>query len=105
MDEEVPEIDIAVLATRREQGVKVLDVRELDEWQEARIPGVVHIPLTDLVERVSELPTDEPLLVVCAVGGRSRNACTYLRGLGIDATNVDGGTKGWIEAGFDVERS
>jgi len=105
MDEEVPEIDIAEFATRREQGVKVLDVRELDEWHEARIPGVIHIPLTDLMERVSEVPTGEPLLVVCAVGGRSGNACTYLRGLGIEATNVDGGTKGWIAAGFDVERS
>lgn len=102
-EEEVPEIDIAEFAIRRAAGLTVLDVRELDEWQTAHIPGVLHIPLTDLVERVDEVPTDGELLVVCGSGGRSRNACAYLRPRGIDATNVDGGTKGWIAAGHAVE--
>lgn len=103
MDEEVPQIDIAELARRRDAGAVVLDVRELDEWQTARIPGVIHVPLTELVDRVDEVPQDTPLLVVCAKGGRSHNACAWLRDRGVDATNVDGGTDGWILAGHDVE--
>lgn len=103
MEDEVPEIDIAEFVDRRATGLTVLDVRELDEWQEAHIPGVLHIPLTELVERADEVPTDGELLVVCGKGGRSRNACLFLRPRGINATNVDGGTSGWIAAGHPVE--
>jgi len=103
LDAEVPEIDIAEFAVRRKAGLPVLDVREMDEWQTARVPGVIHVPLTELVDRVDEVPTEGELLVVCAKGGRSLNAATWLRGRGIDATNVDGGTDGWIAAGNPTE--
>jgi len=72
MANEIPEIDIDALESMRTDGSVVLDVRELDEWQAARIPGVVHIPLTELVERASEVPTGAPLPIVCAKGGRDQ---------------------------------
>lgn len=103
LDPEVPEIDIAEFEVRRATGLPVLDVRELDEWQEAHIPGVIHVPLTELIDRVDEVPAVGQLLVVCAKGGRSMNAATWLRSRGIDATNVDGGTDGWIAAGKPTE--
>jgi len=40
--------------------------------------------------------------VICAVGGRSRKAAELLISKGVDATNVAGGTKGWIDAGYDT---
>jgi len=100
---DVPEIDVDELAQRREAGQVVLDVRNPDEYEEAHVPGVVLIPLGELVERVDEVPTDGPLPVICRSGARSMQAAEYLRGQGIDAMNVVGGTLAWIDAGFPVE--
>lgn len=103
MDGAVPEIDIDALEAMRADGTVVLDVRELDEWQAVRIPGVLHIPLTELVERVDEVPTGTRLPVVCAAGGRSLQAAEYLRSRDIDAINVAGGTNEWAKAGKATE--
>jgi rhodanese-related sulfurtransferase len=100
---DVPEIDVDELAERREAGQVVLDVRNPDEYEEAHVPGVVLIPLGELVERVDEVPTDGPLPVICRSGARSMQAAEYLRAQGIDAVNVVGGTLAWIDAGFPVE--
>ena len=99
----VPEIDVHELARLREQGATLLDVRNPDEWLEARVPGVPLIPLPELAERTDEVPAGEPLYVICAAGGRSAKAAEHLRTLGVDAVNVAGGTRGWIEAGYPTE--
>ena len=100
---DVPEIDVDELAQRREAGQVVLDVRNPDEYEEAHVPGVVLIPLGELVERIDEVPTDGTLPVICRSGARSMQAAEYLRGQGIDAVNVIGGTNAWVNAGFPVE--
>jgi len=99
----VPEIDVHELARLREQGATLLDVRNPDEWLEARVPGVPLIPLPELAERTDEVPSGEPLYVICAAGGRSAKAAEHLRTLGVEAVNVAGGTRGWIEAGYPTE--
>jgi rhodanese-related sulfurtransferase len=99
----VPEIDVHELARLREQGAALLDVRNLDEWEEARVPGVPLIPLPELAERTDEVPAGDPLYVICAAGGRSAKAAEHLRTLGVDAVNVAGGTRAWIEAGYPTE--
>jgi rhodanese-related sulfurtransferase len=100
---DVPEIDVRELAARREAGAAVLDVRNPDEYDEAHVPGVVLIPLGQLVEQVDEVPTGGTLPVICRSGNRSRQAAAWLRGQGIDAVNVTGGIKAWIEADLPVE--
>lgn len=99
----VPEIDVHELARLREQGVSLLDVRNPDEWEQARVPGAPLIPLPELGERLHEVPDGEPLYVICAAGGRSAKAAELLRARGRDAVNVAGGTRGWIEAGYPTE--
>jgi rhodanese-related sulfurtransferase len=99
----VPEIDVDELAKRQGDGSFVLDVRQPDEFAEAHVPGAVLIPLNELAARQDELPTDRPLLVVCANGPRSARAVEALRAAGYDATNVVGGTSAWIDADFPVE--
>ena len=71
-----------------------------DRYDDAHVPGVVLIPLPDFADRVDEVPTDGPVYVICAVGGRSRKAAEFLISKGIDATNVAGGTNAWIDAGY-----
>ncbi len=102
---EVPQIDVHALAATAADGC-VLDVRTAEEYAEAHHPDAVLIPLAELTERVDEVPDTAggPLFVICAVGGRSERAAAWLRGQGIDAVNVAGGTQAWIAAGYDVVR-
>lgn len=99
----LPEIDVHELARLREQGATLLDVRNQDEWEEARVPGVPLIPLAELAARADEVPSGDPLYVICAGGVRSAKAAEHLRTLGVEAVNVAGGTKAWIEAGYPTE--
>ncbi|MBX3284318.1 MAG: rhodanese-like domain-containing protein [Actinobacteria bacterium] len=95
-------MDIAEAARRHAAGSVVIDVRELHEYVDGHVPGAPLIPLASVPERVEEVPADGEVLVICKMGGRSRNAAAFLRGQGIDAVNVAGGTVAWIEAGHRV---
>ena len=99
---EVPEIGVAELAELLSEGVALIDVREPDEYAEARVPGAVLIPLDTILERVRDLP-DQHLYIICALGGRSLKAAEYLTACGWACTNVAGGTNGWVEAGYPYD--
>lgn len=95
---DVPEIDVDELQALGAE-VNLIDVRQPDEFEEFRVPGAVLVPLGELAERVDEVPTDGPVYLICHSGGRSRKAAEALRGRGIDAVNVAGGTQAWADAG------
>ncbi|HET8994441.1 MULTISPECIES: rhodanese-like domain-containing protein [unclassified Rhodococcus (in: high G+C Gram-positive bacteria)] len=97
------EVDLAALETALAEGAPVIDVRELDEYIQVRVPGVTHIPLSEFVARVEEIPAAETVYIICAVGGRSLQAADYLSGRGINAVSVAGGTDGWQQSGRPVE--
>ena len=96
------EIDVDEAARRLDEGATLLDVRQPAEFEEARIPGAVLIPLAELPDRLAELPEGEPVLVVCRSGARSARACEFLAEQGFDSTNVAGGVLAWMDAGRDV---
>jgi rhodanese-related sulfurtransferase len=98
----VPTTALDQLPTPLPQDLTVLDVREPIEWQQAHVPGSVHIPLMELPARLGELPTEGRILVVCAVGARSARAVEYLVQHGHDATNLDGGLVEWQAAGREL---
>ena len=101
---DVPEIDIDELDQRRASGAVVVDVRQPDEYEEGHVPGARLIPLAEVPERVGDVPTDGPVLVICGSGGRSLRAAEFLRTHGLDAVNVAGGTRAWVESGRPVAR-
>jgi rhodanese-related sulfurtransferase len=77
-----------------------IDVREADEWAAGRAPTALHIPMSEFVTRLHELPEDEePLYVICRSGGRSARVVAYLVAQGYPAVNVDGGMQAWARAG------
>ncbi|HEX2906539.1 MAG TPA: rhodanese-like domain-containing protein [Phototrophicaceae bacterium] len=83
----------------------LVDVREIDEWVLGHIPGAVHIPLNDLPERLAEIPTDKPVVVVCATGGRSLYGSQFLLESGYSQVyNLEGGTMGWLMKRLPIER-
>jgi len=100
---DVPEIDVDELERRLGEGALLIDVREPDEWAEVRVPGGRLIPLQNVPERLAEIPAEEDVYVICALGGRSRAAVEFLREQGRDAVNVFGGTTAWVNADFPTE--
>jgi rhodanese-related sulfurtransferase len=80
----------------------IIDVREPDEFAQVRAAGAVSIPMSQFVERASELPADETLYVICASGVRSARVVEYLEGHDYRAVNVEGGTYAWSDAGLPV---
>lgn len=96
---EIPEIDVVSFAALHEAGAVVIDVRNPHEYEAGHVPGARLIPMAELPERVSEIPRDQPVYVVCATGARSGRAAHFFKEQGIDATNIAGGTKAWMQAG------
>jgi rhodanese-related sulfurtransferase len=76
----------------------ILDVREPDEWQGGHVEGSLHIPMGQLQARVDEIPQDRRIVCVCRSGGRSARVTGYLRGLGYDVVNLNGGLTAWQAA-------
>lgn len=97
MDPQVPEIDVATLAQRRD--VPLVDVREAHEYEEVHVPGAQLLPMSEIADRVDEVPADGEVFLICRSGARSLKVAEHLRAQGIDAVNVAGGTLAWIEAG------
>lgn len=94
----IPTVAVSGVPDPLPEGLVVLDVREPVEWHHGHIEGAVHIPLTELPQRLEEVG-DEQTLVVCKVGGRSAQAVAYLRQHGREAVNLDGGMLDWEAAG------
>jgi len=88
-------------------GAYAVDVREPYEYAMGHVPGAVNLPLSRFVAGVAELPRDRAMVLICASGNRSSQAAEYLVGQGFDpakVANLEGGTSGWMAAGFEVER-
>jgi rhodanese-related sulfurtransferase len=66
----------------------LLDVRQPEEYEAARLEGSVLIPLSELPGRLAELPKGLPLVVLCHHGMRSAHAVHHLREAGFDALNL-----------------
>jgi len=95
-----PGFDISVeeLKQRLDAGrpLTILDVRNPQEFEIARIPGAVLIPLHELQDRLGELDTASTLVVHCHHGPRSTQAVRFLRQMGFSrAVNLAGGIDAW----------
>ena len=96
----VPEISVTE-AKERLAGPnppRLIDVREADEFEIARIPGAELLPLSQwpaiAAEKLADL--DQPLLIQCHHGGRSARAAEFLLRNGFtDVTNLAGGIDAW----------
>ncbi|KAI9130867.1 molybdopterin-synthase adenylyltransferase MoeB [Acaryochloris sp. CCMEE 5410] len=78
----------------------LLDVRNPHEYEIARIPGSVLIPLSEIesgeaIPKVKELLNGHRLIAHCKMGGRSAKALGFLQEAGISGTNVTGGITAW----------
>ena len=84
------------IAGRGEGVYTLLDVRQPGEYEIEHIPGARLIPLPGLKDGRSQLDSQKPVVVYCAIGGRSLAAAQLLAGLGFkEVYNLQGGIKAW----------
>lgn len=75
--------------------LNIIDVREVDEVAEGKIPGAVNIPLGLVEFRMHELDKSKEYIMVCRSGGRSGRATEFLEDQGYKVTNMQGGMLSW----------
>jgi rhodanese-related sulfurtransferase len=94
----VEELSLAGLKAKLDDGEKVVlvDVREFDELEHGVLPGVVHIPMGSVPERLNELDPEAELIIICRTGNRSRKVGQYLASHGFyKVANLSEGMNGW----------
>lgn len=98
-------VDVQTVAdVMNRDDVVLIDVREQFEYDEAHIPGITLIPLNDVAQRMSEIPTDKTVILTCRSGNRSGQATDFLRKNGYDNVhNMAGGINAWTSAGLATE--
>ena len=106
IDELPQEVDVqTVFDIQGEEDVYILDVREQYEYDEKHIPNVTLLPMSEIQNRLNEIPTDKEVIITCRSGNRSGQVTQFLEQNGFDNVhNMQGGIVAWEEAGFPVER-
>ena len=101
----IPEMTVQDLKKLLESGADdfvLVDVRNPHEYEIAKIPGSVLVPLSDIeqgpgVTKVKELMNGHRLIAHCKMGGRSAKALGILKENGIEGTNLKGGITAWSQ--------
>jgi rhodanese-related sulfurtransferase len=82
----------------------LIDVRGQDELQEGYIEGSTLMPLWDIIQGTQRPPKNKPVLLICAVGGRSLALGQLMSKNGWDEVyNLKGGISAWKEANLPVK--
>ncbi len=98
------------MEARGADAYQLLDVRQPKEYEEGHLAGAKLIPLKELPGRLDELEKEKPVIVYCAIGGRSKAAAQLLAGKDFASVyNMAGGIKAWqggqargqVEAGLE----
>lgn len=86
------------------QDLQIIDVRTPQERKQLRIADTRPVPVGDILRGVFTSHPNQPLLLVCAVGGRSYVAGKVMFARGYrEVYNLDGGIESWQRAGLPVE--
>ncbi|KTD10683.1 Rhodanese domain protein [Legionella gratiana] len=85
----------------------LIDVRELNEWEEFHIPGAIHIPKDSIISSIeSKIPNkNQAIYLHCKAGVRSLYAAQSLITLGYqEVYSVNGGILEWASSGYPIEK-
>jgi len=102
---DIPEMTVQELKQLLDSGATdyvLVDVRNPNEYEIAKIPGSVLVPLSEIengsgIETVRQLVNGHRLLVHCKMGGRSAKALAILKQAGIEGINIKGGINAWSQ--------
>ena len=105
----VKESNVADVKRRLDAGEKLvlIDIREESEWARGHLPGAIHLGKgvieRDIEQRLPDAGTK--VVLYCGGGFRSALAADNLQKMGYtNVESMDGGWKGWLEAGFPTQK-
>ena len=98
----IPQITASDLKESLARGaVTLVDVRNVNEWASGHIAGARHVTLGHLGERTDDIPRTKPIVVQCAMGGRSSIGASVLKARGVEnVINLIGGIGAWRKEGY-----
>jgi hydroxyacylglutathione hydrolase len=101
----ITSITLAELRDRiQHDGLVVLDVRDVSEWEAGHIPGSRNVPVNRLDRRLNDIPKHDTLVVHCQTGPRAALAASLLRARGFsDVQLFASGFAEWRAAALPVE--
>lgn len=105
MDQPIPEVTPEEAQVLIDEGALLVDVREQNEWDAARVPGSTLKPMSSLNSWYQELPTDRQVVLLCRTGNRSgRIAGALINEAGFsNVHNLTGGIVRWADEGRPIE--
>ena len=99
-------INISSLEAKKmyDNKIKFIDVREEAEHEAARIPNTVLIPMSEISERLEEIPKNEEVVIYCRTGNRSGILISQLIPMGYkNLYNLEGGIVDWHQNNLPVD--
>jgi rhodanese-related sulfurtransferase len=100
-------IDSEKLISLEKQGIVIIDIRTINEYENGHIPEVVHIDFmqNDFIDKIKEQNMDEPVIIYCASGGRSGKASKLMMEAGFKKIyDYSGGFSDWKRKGLEIEK-
>ena len=98
------EVTIDEAYQKYQAGAYFLDVRTQKEWDEYHAPNTTFIPLDQLSARMSELPRDKEIVILCSAAACSQQARDILLSSGFSqVVSVSGGMDEWYLKGYPIE--
>jgi rhodanese-related sulfurtransferase len=83
--------------------IRLVDVREENEWRQGHVAGAIHLPLSGLARSLPEFSAGKPVVFYCRSGMRSGKAVALARSLKLGHdSHVAGGIEAWVRAGLPV---
>ncbi|NNF68251.1 MAG: rhodanese-like domain-containing protein [Acidimicrobiia bacterium] len=101
----IPSVDPTEARALIDDGALLVDVREPNEWNMARIPGAELMPMSNVQEWWQDLPRDRDIVLQCQTGNRSGSLTEALmHQAGFDNVyNLAGGIVAWARTGLEIE--
>lgn len=84
------------------ESLRLIDVRMGMEYSAGHIPGAEHMPAAALDAARASFSKDVPVILICAGGPRAFACQDMIKDSGLKTLVLEGGTSGWISAGFEV---
>ncbi|NYT65457.1 rhodanese-like domain-containing protein [Alcaligenaceae bacterium] len=98
------DVQEAVRLVNHSQGV-FLDIRSPEHFKAGTIPQARNIPVADIATKMSSLPKDKPIIIVCDQGNAATGVATTLRKEGYtEAVVLEGGLRAWLRDGMPLSK-
>ena len=98
MNDDYRQVHFSQVRDLVESGAYIIDVRERNEYELSHLNTSVNIPMSEIRQRINEIPKDRPVYLHCRSGQRSYNVCLLLKHLGF--TNIFNISAGFMGISF-----